>query len=137
MHFLTDGGWECRLRFSIANGGDTDATVIGYLANLYWQVEPRFFDPERGEGRFNFLNNVTIKPGQRSEVNDTHLYNIQGQDFSTDSRDAIRKERLFAIGRVEYEGADGTRRVTGFCREYDFVTRMWQTVKNDAYEYTY
>jgi hypothetical protein len=129
MNFLNDNNWECRLGFFIANGGDTDATVIGYVADPYWHEEPRFFAPESAEGQFNFLNDIIIPPGGRFEITSDHVFDIREPGFS--------RAILFAIGRVEYRGADQARRLTGFCREYINHTRMWQTVQNDAYEYTY
>ena len=129
MNFLNDNSWECRLGFFIANGGDTDATVIGYVADPYWHEEPTFFAPESVEGQFNFLNDIIIPPGGRSEITSAHVFDIREPGFS--------RANLFAIGRVEYRGTDQARRLTGFCREYINDTRMWQKVKNDAYEYTY
>ena len=117
------------MRFFIANGGDTDATVVGYMAYLYHQVDGIVFAPELdGETSFVFLNDTVLKPGARVEVLGTHLC-----DWIT----CGEGERLFAIGRVEYEGGDSARRITGFCREYFSKNAMWQKVPNDAYEYTY
>ena len=128
-HFPEDHKGKCLLRFFIANGGDTDATVVGYMAYLYHQVDGIVFAPELdGETSFVFLNDTVLKPGARVEVLGTHLC-----DWIT----CGEGERLFAIGRVEYEGGDSARRITGFCREYFSKNAMWQKVPNDAYEYTY
>ena len=126
--FLNDNSWEFQLGFSIVNGGDTDATIIGYLANLYWHEDETFFAPEV-EGQLNFLHDVIVAPGRRAEIVGTHLYNIRKKGFSTEPP-------VYVVGRVEYQGRDRVGRVTGFCRKYSTITRMWQKIEND-YEYTY
>ena len=128
MRFPDGQKGKCQLSFFIANGGDTDAFVIGYVINLFWHQKGIVFAPEVEERQFIFHNTI-INPGARVEIIDTHFFPFKWEDFS--------KIRLFAIGRVEYEGADQARRITGFCREYLNDSGMWQRVQNDAYEYTY
>jgi hypothetical protein len=128
-HFLSDNGWEYHLGFSIVNGGDTDATTIGYRANLYWHEAETFFAPEV-EGQSTYLHNVIVAPGQRFDIVGTHLYDLRKEGFSGEPP-------VYAVGIVEYQDRDGVGRVTGFCRKYSTDTRMWQKTEPVDYEYTY
>jgi hypothetical protein len=65
-HFLSDNDLEYHLGFSIVNGGDTDAIIIGYRADLYWHKAETFFAPEV-EGQLNFLHDLIVTPGRRAK----------------------------------------------------------------------
>ena len=101
MHFPEDHVGDCRLRFFIANGGDTDATVIGYVAYLYNVEDGVVFAPEAvDETPFVYMTDVVLKPGARVEIIGSHLFKWATYKAS---------EQTFALGRVEYEGADESR----------------------------
>ena len=49
----------------------------------------------------------------------------------------VGKESVVCVGYLVYEDDNGTKRQTGFCREYDPASKRWKPVKDDDYEYSY
>jgi hypothetical protein len=49
----------------------------------------------------------------------------------------VGKESVVCVGYLVYEDDNGTKRQTGFCREYDPSSKRWKSVKDDDYEYSY
>src|SRR5258706_15979715 len=46
-------------------------------------------------------------------------------------------ERIVCAGYVLYRDGNGTRRRTGFCRQFDLATGRWSKMQDDEYEYYY
>jgi hypothetical protein len=66
-----------------------------------------------------------------------HGFGITIDKMAPYSPRALTKEWVVCVGYLVYEDDNGTKRQTGFCREYDHASKRWKPVKDDDYEYSY
>jgi len=125
-----DGERAAQAHFWIANGGDSEATIMRYVVHIYGFVDGITFWPSIEEPEPVILKDAHLKAGERMLICDSKMFPVAWAM----SRQGIR---VFIVGRVEYSGPDSSIHITGFCREYIEGESMWRRVDNSEYEYAY
>jgi hypothetical protein len=120
------------IHFNAVNVGDSRATIVNFIVYPFIQQKgypfaPKFFEPEAKKRQA-----ITLAPGEpvsvveNYEFTDEHYWKLHGQEA-----------KLFVVGRIEYIGNDGVRRITGFCRERRGDDDSWIATDHADYEYAY
>ena len=116
---------------SVINIGSTEG-ILRYVAAELALWNGRVWEPPGLATVVNPYGPRTIRNGERIPVTIQSRFNITDAQIR-----AVRQGDLIicAVGEFTYTDQLGTKRRTGFCRNYDVSTHMFVASKNEEYEY--
>ena len=121
---------------TVANGGDASAFIIEWCAVIYYQSPDAAFTPglDVEPVKYPKTDAAGISPGRFEKLGHSQMHVID-DEWTTF---VAEKGKMFFLGKITYQGADGIKRSTGFCRQYDPEDAgAWRPVKESEYEYAY
>jgi hypothetical protein len=121
------------ISFRYVNAGDSDAQVTGFGSHIFslsetmMPAEIRFTHQEISPP----IDCPSGKHGTRLTPDTIHPDIVIAADVMDDP------EKIVCVGYVLYRDGNGTRRQTGFCRQFDLSAGRWIKMQDDEYEYSY
>jgi hypothetical protein len=119
--------------FRYVNSGDTNAEITGFGTTIVRIIPPALpagleFRPQTMEPPIEVPSGMH---GFRLTIDTI------GADQIASFESVMYSENVICAGYVLYRDGNGTRRQTGFCRQYDAATGRWNAVQDPEYEYSY
>jgi len=120
-----------KIQFSIVNIGDTEA-IWKYFASEVALWNRRNWEPPGVDRIVKPISQPPIKNGQRVSVTSQSRFNITAAQIQAVEHGGLI---ICAVGELTYVDALGTQRRTGFRRNYDCNTAMFNASPNNDQEY--
>jgi len=122
------------ISFRYVNSGDSDAKITGVGSRIF---HLRAGDMLPGEIQFKheeITPPIDVPSGMhciKLTLDTMRPATVLAAGAKSDT------EKIVCVGHVFYRDGNGTRRQSGFCREFDLATGRWIKMQDDEYEYSY
>src|SRR5258706_2667824 len=121
------------ISFRYVNSGDSDAKVTGIGSHIFRLTQTML--PGEIQFKHEEITPPIDFPSGMHGVKLTLATIRPATVIAAGGRPDTQK--IVCVGYVLYRDGNGTRRQTGFCRQFDLAAGRWIKMQDDEYEYSY